>query len=65
MVNRGEYTKKMDIKGRGRTGIIRSPKSHMVIMLRERSQVEPPVPGQRRVKHPRDDKRIINPRIPL
>jgi large subunit ribosomal protein L22 len=65
---RGSYYKKIDIKGRGRMGRIRSPETYMVIMLREKAARvlnQRPKPKDIRVPFPNPRKPINNPRIKI
>ena len=62
MVGKGPITKKIDIRGRGRTGRIRSQQSHMVIMLRDKAARREPV-KDRTCPFPRPDRRVINARV--
>ena len=70
-VCRGVYTKKIDIKGRGRSGRIRSPESHMVLLLRDKAaraveeQKKRESKQRRYEKNPLFRSRVINARIPL
>ncbi len=51
-VNRGSFLKRLDIKGRGRTGMIKRPASHLTVVLRQRdpeAEAQPWLPaGQRK-----------------
>ncbi len=51
-VNRGSYLKRIDIKGRGRTGMIKRPATHLTVVLRQRdpeAEAQPWLPrGQRK-----------------
>lgn len=62
MVGKGPISRRPDIRGRGRTGVIRSQQSHMVIMLREKA-AKPDAVRNRICSFPRPDRRVINPRI--
>ncbi|KAJ2777159.1 39S ribosomal protein L22, mitochondrial [Coemansia javaensis] len=43
-VGKGRYGKKLDIKGRGRTGLIRKPTAHLMYVVQEKQPDQPPVP---------------------
>lgn len=65
---RGAYVKKIDIKGRGRSGRIRSPETCMVIMLREKAArvlTAKPDTKKMRVSFPNPNQPIVSPRLRL